>query len=146
MSAESAAPCFVDTNILVYAVARDDEARSSAAQRLLIPLAQARTLRTSTQVLQELFVTLTRKIGAPFTPEGALRYVDGIARWPVVALDWRAVREAIQLSARASLSLWDALIVVAAARSGAKVLYTEDLQHGQKILGVEVVNPFLRGA
>jgi len=46
------------------------------------------------------------------------------------------------LSAGASLSFWDALVVVAAARSGAKLLYTEDLQDGQSIFDVEVVNPF----
>ena len=60
----------------------------------------------------------------------------------MLALDYSGVSEGIELSARATLSLWDALIVVAASRSGAKLLYTEDLQHGQKILGVEIVNPF----
>jgi len=75
-----------------------------------------------------------------------LHYVDRLAAWPVLALDYSAVREAIQLSARASFSFWDALIVVAAARSGAKTLYTEDLQHGLKVLGVAIVNPFLAPA
>ena len=52
------------------------------------------------------------------------------------------VRDAIELSGSAKLSFWDALVIVAAARSGAKRIYTEDLQHGQTILGVEIVNPF----
>jgi predicted nucleic acid-binding protein len=60
----------------------------------------------------------------------------------VVVLDYGAVRAAIELCSTSNLSFWDALVVVAAARSGAKRLYTEDLQNGQMLLGVEVVNPF----
>ena len=52
-------------------------------------------------------------------------------------------REAAELSAGHMLSMWDALVIVAAARSGAERLYSEDLQHGRKILGVEILNPFL---
>jgi predicted nucleic acid-binding protein len=140
MSAET--PSFLDTNVLVYALAADDERRSPIAQELVRELMVSRTLHTSTQVLQELFVTLTRKVRTPLTSEQALRYLDQIATWPVTVLDYDAVRSAIQLSSSKSLSFWDALVVVAAARSGAKRLYTEDLQHGQIILGVEVVNPF----
>jgi predicted nucleic acid-binding protein len=133
---------FVDTNVLVYALAADDVRRSPVAQKLLRELMTAQVFKTSTQVLQELFVTLTRKVRTPMTAEQALRYLDQIAAWPVVVLDYGGVREAIELSSSATLSLWDALVIVAAARSGAKRLYTEDLQDGQMILGVEVVNPF----
>ncbi len=99
-------------------------------------------LCTSTQVLQELFVTLTRKIKPPIASEQAVRYLDRIATWPVVLLDYKVIRAAIDLAARHSLSFWDSLVVVAAARSGASRLYTEDLQDGQTLLGVEIVNPF----
>ena len=85
---------------------------------------------------------MTRKVRTRLTAEQALRYLDQIAAWPVAVTDYRAVRAAIELSARATLSFWDALVIVAAARSGAKRIYTEDLQDGQTILGVEVVNPF----
>jgi predicted nucleic acid-binding protein len=142
MSAEAPPAAFVDTNIFVYALAADDERRSPVAQKLVRELMVAQALRTSTQVLQELFVTLTRKIRTRLTAEQALRYLDQIAVWPVVVTDYGAVRDAIELSAGASLSFWDALVVVAAARAGAKLLYTEDLQDGQSILGIEVVNPF----
>jgi predicted nucleic acid-binding protein len=145
MIADNLPVSFVDTNILVYALAADDTRRSPIAQELLRALMIGQVLQTSTQVLQELFVTLTRKVRTPMTAAQALRYLDQIAAWPVVVLDYRGVREAIELSASASLSLWDSLVIVAAAKSGAKRLYTEDLQHGQTILGVEVVNPF-RGA
>jgi predicted nucleic acid-binding protein len=142
MSAEAPPVAFVDTNVFVYALAADDERRSPVAQKLVRELMVAQVLRTSTQILQELFVTLTGKIRTRLTAEQALRYLDQIAVYPVVVTDYGAVRDAIELSAGASLSFWDALVVVAAARSGAKLLYTEDLQNGQSILGVEVVNPF----
>lgn len=142
MSADTPSASFLDTNVLVYTLAADDARRSPIAQGLVRELMLSKTLHTSTQVLQELFVTLTRKVRTPLTAEQALRYLDQIATWPVAILDYDAVRAAIQLSSSKSLSFWDALVVVAAARSGAKRLYTEDLQHGQVILGVEVVNPF----
>jgi predicted nucleic acid-binding protein len=142
MTAGEIPASFVDTNVLVYALAAGDVRRSPVAQKLLRELMSAQVFQTSTQVLQELFVTLTRKVRTPMTAQQALRYLDQLAAWPVVVLDYGGVREAIELSASARLSLWDALVVVAAARSGAKRLYTEDLQDGQTILGVEVVNPF----
>ncbi len=145
MNADPAAASFVDTNVLVYALSADDKRRSPIAQRLVRELMAAQAFHTSTQVLQELYVTLTRKVRTPLRPEQALRYLDQLAVWPVVVPDYSAVRDAVELSASATLSFWDALVVVAAARSGAKRVYTEDLQDGQTILGVEVVNPFGRG-
>jgi len=145
MSADPMPACFVDTNVLVYAVAGDDAKRSPVAQKLVRELMTMQVFRTSIQVLQELFVTLTRKVRTPLTAEQAARYLDQIAAWPVIVLDYRAMRDAIELSASAKLSFWDALIIVAAARSGARRLYTEDLQDGQTVLGVEIVNPFGSG-
>jgi predicted nucleic acid-binding protein len=139
---DSIAASFVDTNILVYAIAADDSSRSPVAQNLLRELMIDRSLRTSTQVLQELYVTLTRKGKTPLHPEVALRYIDQIGAWPVVVTDFKLVRRAIELSVASVLSFWDALIVVAAQASGAGTLYTEDLQAGQELLGVRIVNPF----
>jgi predicted nucleic acid-binding protein len=135
-------PAFVDTNVLVYALAADDAKRAPVAQKLIRELMLSREFRTSTQVLQELFVTLTRKVKKPISSQQALRYLDRIAVWPVTVLDYGAVREAIELSSGRSISFWDSLVIVAASHSGANRLYTEDLQHGQTLLGVEVVNPF----
>jgi predicted nucleic acid-binding protein len=142
MSADPLLPSFVDTNILVYALAADDSKRSSIAQQLLRDLMQAQMFHTSTQVLQELFVTLTRKVRPPLAPVQALRYLDQLASWPIAVLDYGAVRSAVELSSSQSISFWDALAIVAASRLGVKRFYTEDLRHGQKILAVEIVNPF----
>jgi predicted nucleic acid-binding protein len=99
-------------------------------------------LRVSTQVLQELFVTLTRKVSQRCTSDEALAVLEDLAAWPLVVVDYDAIRAAVDLSDPAELSFWDALVVVAAARSGAAVVYTEDLNDGQKILGVRICNPF----
>ena len=123
MTAGSLRPSFVDTNVFVYAVLDDDPERQSIASDLVGRLAESEVLQTSTQVLQELYVVLTRKMRRKFTPREALAYLDRIARSPVTGIDYSVVREA--------------------ARSGAERLYSEDLQHGRKILGVEILNPFL---
>jgi predicted nucleic acid-binding protein len=65
-----------------------------------------------------LFVTLTRKIRTPLTAEQAGRYLDQIAAWPVIVLDYRAMRHAIELSDGAKLSFWDALIVLGCVTVG----------------------------
>jgi predicted nucleic acid-binding protein len=99
-------------------------------------------LRVSTQVLQELFVTLTKKVSQRCSSQEALTLLDELAAWPVMVIDYAAVSSAVSLSANTEISFWDALAVVAAAQSGAAVLYTEDLNDGQEILGVRISNPF----
>jgi predicted nucleic acid-binding protein len=141
MSADSPGS-FVDTNILVYAIDDDDQVRAPVARQLVQKLMLTGALRTSTQVLQELYVVITRKLSRTLTPSQALRYLDEIAKHPVTTLEYSLVRAAAELSAGHALSFWDALVLVAAARSGATRLYSEDMQHERVVLGVEIVNPF----
>lgn len=142
MTADDPRPSFVDTNVFVYAVADDDPARQTIARDLLERLTDSEVLLTSTQVLQELYIVLTRKVRRKFTLREALSYLDRIARSPITGVDYALVCEAAELSAHHTLSFWDGLVIVAAARSGAAILYSEDLQHGRKILGLEIINPF----
>ena len=135
-------PSFVDTNVLVYAFDRGSSPKKVVAQRLMNELMADDLLRVSTQVLQELFVTLTRKVSQPCSSEEALRVLEDLADWPLMVVDYAAIRGAGGLAHQAKVSFWDALIVVAAARAGATVLYTEDLHDGQDILGVRIRNPF----
>jgi predicted nucleic acid-binding protein len=93
-------------------------------------------------VLQELFVTLTRKVSQRCSSEEAQAVLEDLTAWPLMVVDYAAIRAAVELADRARLSFWDALVVVAAARAGAAVLYTEDLNDGQEILGVRISNPF----
>ena len=133
---------FVDTNVLVYAFAKSKSRKQHLAQHLLSALMEEDRLRVSTQVLQELFVTLTRKVAEKCSVAEALAVLDDLTAWPVVVVDYAAIRAAVELGVEATLSFRDALILVAAARSGARELYTEDLKHGQEILGIQVRNPF----
>ena len=133
---------FVDTNVLVYAFDKSGSAKKRVAQRLLNELMDEDRLRVSTQVLQELFVTLTRKAMQRCSSEEALAVMEDLTAWPLMVVDYAAIRAAVGLADQAKISFWDALIVVAAARVGAAVLYTEDLNDGQEILGVRISNPF----
>jgi predicted nucleic acid-binding protein len=135
------APAFVDTNIFVYVQDAKPSVKQSVARRLVTRLVLEHRVRLSTQVLQELFHTLTRK--SILSVEDGLAYLDDLSRWDPVLLDFPIIRRAAALTAEIPISFWDALIVAAAAHSGAKTLYTEDLNHGQEILGVRVVNPFV---
>jgi predicted nucleic acid-binding protein len=132
---------FLDTNVIVYAFERNYSERKRAAQRLISELMGADQLRVSTQVLQEVFVTLTRKAKQPCSTEEALAILEDLSAWPLMVIDYAAIRAAIVLSRQAGISFWDGLIVVAAARSGASVLYTEDLNDGQEMLGVKITTP-----
>ena len=134
---------FVDTNVFVYAFTNDDLLKQERATSALRILMVHETLRTSTQVLQELYVTLTRKFSKAITPEEALRRVKSLSRWRITSITPDLIITAATVCIANQISYWDALIVVAAQKSGATHLLTEDLSHGQKILGVEIVNPFL---
>lgn len=133
---------FVDTNVMVCAFDKSDSPKKRAAHRLMNELIDDDRLRLSTQVLQELFVTLTRKVSQRCSIQEALEVLEDLTAWPLMVVDYAAIRAAGELADRAQLSFWDALVVIAAARTGARVLYTEDLNAGQEILGVRVTNPF----
>ena len=133
---------FVDTNVLVHAFDKSGSPKTRIAEKLMNELMDEDRLRVSTQVLQELFVTLTRKVSQPCANEEALAVLEDLTAWPLMVVDYAAIRAAVDLAGQAKLSFWDALVVVAAARTGATVLYTEDLNDGQEILGVRISNPF----
>ena len=133
---------FVDANVLVYAFDKSGSPKKRVAERLMNDLMEEDRLRVSTQILQELFVTLTRKVSRRCSIAEALAVLEDLTAWPLVVVDYAAIRAAVGLADEAKLSFWDALVVVAAARSGAAVLYTEDLNDGQEILGVRIKNPF----
>ncbi|MEH3118487.1 MAG: PIN domain-containing protein [Methylorubrum populi] len=132
--------CFLDTNVLVYAVSgAPSEADKKARARELIA---RRQFGTSGQVLQEFFVTVTRKIKQPLSIERAIEVIDAFDDLPCVPIDPRLVREGALRAQRHQISYWDGAIVAAAERLGAAVLYSEDLNDDQAYGSVRVVNPF----
>jgi predicted nucleic acid-binding protein len=137
---------FFDTNILVYlfdADAGDKKAR--AAARFEQETASGRTL-LSTQVLQAFYVVVTRKLQVPLEPRVAEDVVRDLAALPLVGIDADTILSAIARSRRTQLSFWDALIIESALAGGADRILTEDLQHGQRIDGLQIENPFLTKA
>ncbi len=134
---------FFDTDVLVYLFDSDAPDKRALARSLLRQEADAGRAAVSTQVLQEFFVTVTRKLAVPVGHEQAERAVRSLAELSVVQSDVGLVLAGIELTRRLQISLWDALIVGAALQSGSTVLYTEDLQHGQRIDGLTVANPFV---
>ncbi len=133
---------FVDTNVLVYAHDRSERRRQPIAATLLEELWEGRTGRLSTQVLQECYSVVTRKLDPPMARAEARELVSIYAAWPLVQVDPALILLASRLEEDHQLSFWDALIVEAAIRSGATLLVTEDLQDGQTVGGVRIENPF----
>lgn len=134
---------FVDTNVLVYAYDRAAESKHVRARELVEELWNAGRGTLSTQVLQEFYVNVRCKARPPLSPEDARALVADYLAWDPIVDDGAAVLEAVDAAHRHRLSFWDALIVVAAVKSGASVLYSEDLNHGQMFESVQVLNPFL---
>ena len=131
---------FVDTNILFYAHDKTDPEKYEKASRLIGTLWQAPDRPwLSVQVLQELFVNLSRAIPAAEAEEVTSDYM----RWNVVENDVSLLREAFSERRTFQVSFWDALILAAAGHAGARVLYSEDFGHERKYGTVRVVNPFL---
>lgn len=134
---------FVDTNILVYAYDRGAGDRHEKALNLIEQLWQKGNGILSTQVLQEFYVNVRRKAQRPVTVEQARTLISDYLAWNPVVNDGAAMLDAIDLEKRYQLSFWDALIVTAAQKGGASIIYSEDFNHGQKFGSVEVQNPFL---
>jgi predicted nucleic acid-binding protein len=132
---------FVDTNILVYAHDLDDRLRHDRASDVLRSLWNDGTGVLSPQVLQEFYVNVTRKIAKPLARDAARRIVGTYAIWCVdVTSD--DVSAAFRIEDEAKVGFWDALIIASAAKAGATRLLSEDLNAGQSIAGVTIVNPF----
>jgi predicted nucleic acid-binding protein len=134
------ASCFIDTNVLVYAASSRGE--ESWKRLRAFEILEDAEFATSAQVLQEFFVTVTRKMKHPMTAEDALGWIERIAEQPVVAVDVDVVMRAAAISSRFEISYWDAAIIAAAENVNAKTLYTEDLNHQQLYGSVTVINPF----
>jgi predicted nucleic acid-binding protein len=137
---------FCDTNILVYAYDCSAGTKHLAARSLVSRLWQSTDGVVSIQVLQELYVNLVRQ-PRPAVPTGDARsIVRNLGRWRLFVPKAHDVLTAIDGSIRWQVSFWDAMVLIAAASSSANVLWTEDLNDGQRYDDVLVRNPFLAGS
>jgi predicted nucleic acid-binding protein len=134
------ADCFLDTNVLVYAAAGGTDPRRQQA----LTLVETQDFGLSAQVLQEFYVTVTRKVAVPLPPHAALEWIEQWEAFPVAPVDASLVKVAAELSERYRISYWDGAILAAALDLGATTLYSEDLNDGQAYEGLVVRNPFER--
>ena len=135
---------FVDTNVLISAEDGAEADKQHSALAWIERLWRARSGRLSTQVLNEFYVNVTRRL-KPAMPQGdararVRRYAAGWNPWQI---DHATVETAWAMEARHGLQYWDCLVLAAAQHSGCTLVLSEDMQHEGRYGAVQVINPFL---
>lgn len=133
---------FLDTNILVFAYDLSAGKKHDLAGQLVEACWENDNGCLSVQVLQEFYVTVTRKIATPLIPQTARQLVADLAHWHLHTPDAVDLLQAIDLHQDNQLSFWDAQIVQSAVSLGCKLLMSEDLNHLQTYGQTQVINPF----
>ena len=136
------AAVFVDTNLIVYARDHRYPEKKAEAEKWLGKLWHEQRGRTSMQVLNEYYSTVTRKLKPGLSSELAWEDVQLLLAWNPLPMDARLLSRAFEVEKRHRLNWWDCLIVAAAQLQGCVLLLTEDLQDGAEYGGVIVRNPF----
>lgn len=131
---------FIDTNILVYTDDADSGKKAEVAINLVENVMRSKLGVISPQVLQEYFVTTTRKLGV--SVELAKKRVEFFSLFHMVQITPDDILSAINIHRLYPLSFWDSLVINAARKSGCRILLSEDMNHGQEIDGVKIINPF----
>jgi len=132
---------FVDTNILIYAHDADAGSKRARAEKILRELWDSGAGRLSVQVLQEFYVNATRKLATPVAQVSAREVVSSYGAWVREPTTVDTVIRAINVAALVQISFWDALIVASAEQAEATQIYSEGLNAGQSIAGINIVNP-----
>jgi len=131
---------FLEANVLVYAQDAGAPKKQRKSREIIKQLAESGNGVISTQVMQEFYVAVTRKLGVePLVAKGVLKT---FAVFEIIQISTALIHEAIDCSILNRLSFWDSLILAAAASAGCSTLFSEDLNPNQTILGVQVRNPF----
>ena len=134
---------FVDTNVIVYSMDRSAGDKHARALQVIEELWNSREGAISTQVLQEAIIYLSRRVGHRMSARETREALSGFFEWEVFVNTEETILKALEMEERYQISFWDALIVQAAEGSGARILYSEDLSHGQIYGTVRVLNPFV---
>jgi len=136
------ANCFVDTNLLVYFRDASEPLKQKRAEDWLTMLWRTRTGRISFQVLNEYYVTVTQRLDPGLDVNAARADIRSLLAWHPISVGRPVIEGAWAVQDRYGFSWWDSLVVAAAQRADCGYLLTEDLQHGQEIDGITIVNPF----
>ena len=135
---------FVDTNVLVYGRDASEPEKQQRAMAWMTHLWESQRGRLSVQVLQEFYVSVTRKLPRPLPPGRAREIIREYLAWTVVPGTPDLLDAALDLHQRSGLSFWDAMIIQAAMDAGCERVYSEDMGDGRRYGPVTVVNPFAR--
>ena len=130
---------FIDTNVLVYALDKAEPEKQEKARELLRNTESDRLGVISTQVLQEFYVVATRKLKVK--PELTKKILSSLSKFEVVVINQPIIEKAIDISISNKISFWDALIVSSALVARCRIIWTEDLNHGQSINNIKIENP-----
>jgi predicted nucleic acid-binding protein len=133
---------FVDTNVILYSVDSSEPEKQPVARSWLRALWQARAGRLSVQILQEFYANVTR-LKSGLDQIEARAAVETLGSWNPLTIDPSLLNAAWDIEDRFGFAFWDSLIVAAAHRTGCTHLLTEDLQDGQIVDGLTIVDPFL---
>lgn len=134
---------FLDTNVLVYALVEQDRSKRQVAHQLLASLPKSQAV-ISYQVLQEFSNVCLRRLTPKPRPERVRGLLVGmLEQFEVVPWSPMLLPAALEVHYRYGFQWYDSLIVAAAMEAKCAVLYSEDMQGGQRIEGLQVVNPFV---
>lgn len=132
---------FVDTNVLIYAHDLDAKEKHRIGKEVLEELWATRAGVLSTQVLQEFYVNVTRKLARPLTKKVARTIVNAYIPWCMDTTPAELI-SAFRIEDETRIGFWDALICATALKAGVERILSEDLNAGQKIAGIRIENPF----
>lgn len=134
------AKVFFDTNILVYTIDKLDLDKHNESRDLVRRISSDHLPVISTQVLQEFYNAATSKL--KIDKIVAKNVLHSYRNMEIVSADLTLIEQAVDISVLFQLSFWDSLIVAAAEQANCSHIFTEDLNDGQKIRGIKIVNPF----
>jgi predicted nucleic acid-binding protein len=133
---------FFDTNVIVYFSTDTDKAKQTTANALINSALELGNAGISAQVMQECINVLGGKYAVPSATLDT--YVASVLR-PLYRIDTTAelIASAVEIKRQWKYSFYDSLVIAGALACGAKTLYSEDLQHGQRVDGMTIINPFI---
>ena len=132
---------FFDSNILIYSIDESEAEKRSMTKNLIEDAAKNKTAWISTQSLQEFYNVVTRKLKV--SKEDAKLMVKTLSEtFPVLQVTPKIILLGIDVSVKTGFSFWDSLVLASAVECSCDVLYSEDLNSGQVVNGVKILNPF----
>lgn len=133
---------FIDTNVLLYAAMDQIRPEDTAKRPVASDLINEARFAISAQVMAEFYYNATKLSPTKLSEDEATFWLDQLATQLCIPVDSALVRDAIALARRYEIKYWDGAIIAAAHQAKTSIVYSEDINHGQKYGAVTVINPF----